>query len=95
MFDGATFIGPLSQIADADDPPEWNGIGGPNYYHDRAYYERRPNDRALVDRTWLGLMMLAADGLAGSNPERCKSMRKMARLRYGVVRTIGWIWWYT
>mgnify|MGYP003333156002 CR=1 FL=1 len=93
MFDGATGIGPALRLAGGDDPPEWDGIGGPNWYHDRAYYEHRPNDRAEVDRNWFNLMMLAADALEGSNPDRADLLRRKAKLRYAVVRAVGWYWW--
>lgn len=91
LFDGATFIGPLSRLAGADDPPEWNGIGGPNYYHDKAYYLHQPDDRKEVDKKWLELMLLACDALA--DQKRAKTMRQMAWMRYAFVRAFGWWWW--
>jgi hypothetical protein len=90
-FDGATFIGPLNKLVGGDEPAEWNAIGGPNYYHDRAYYERRPNDRALVDRIWFRMMIAKADEL--TDPVRRDLLRRKARTRYAIVRAIGWLWW--
>lgn len=91
MFDGATFIGPLSALAGADDPPEWNGKGGPNYFHDKAYHERAMT-RKQADDKWYELMNLAAEALP--EPRRTKLL-KLARDRYRVVRLVGWIWWMT
>lgn len=95
MFDGATGIGSLLRLTGGDDPPEWDGIGGPNYYHDRAYHEHRPNDRKAVDKKWRELMELAADALAGSDPARQALLRRKAKTRYHFVRLVGWWWWMT
>ena len=95
MFDGATFIGPLNHFFGNDEPVEFDGIGGPNYFHDKNYYERNPKGREWVDAKWLELMLLAAEGLRGSNPERADHLIKVAHERYCVVRTWGWIWWET
>lgn len=95
MFDGATFIGPLNHIVGGDEPEEWNGKGGPNYFHDKAYYERDKRGRKWVDDKWLELMLLAAAGLIGSDPERAELLRKEAITRHVFVRAFGGLWWHT
>ena len=95
LFRSATFIGPLSVLVGNDDPPEWNGIGGPNYYHDKHYVTHDPDDQKAVDDKWLELMLLAAEVVRSYDPARAAVMIKKAHTRYAVVRALGWIWWNT
>ena len=89
MFDGATFIGPLMRATGGDEPPEfyWS-----NYFHDKGYYEKiRP--RSEVDWDFYASMITAAE--ACPDPKRRSALLRKAKLRYAVVRKVGWLWWHT
>ena len=89
LSDGCSGIDGLLILTGGERPPE---LRAACIQHDRDYYER-VKSRRQADQDFLKAMTSAANSVADA--ARRQNLLRRARLRYAVVRAVGWWWWIT